>query len=51
MTIGQLILWIFIGTPEERQHWKTKAKTFCEKHLVADDPYDDDSDGDDGKEK
>lgn len=40
MTLAQLILYLMIGSPEERAVWKARAKAFCERHLIADDPYD-----------
>lgn len=40
MSIAQLILYLMIGTPEERARLRQGAKNFCEKHLIADDPYD-----------
>jgi hypothetical protein len=40
MTLAQVILYMMIGTPQERRDLKVRWKTFCEKHLIADDPYD-----------
>lgn len=40
MTAAQIAFYIFFGTPQERARWKTKAHSFCERHLIADDPYD-----------
>jgi hypothetical protein len=39
VTPAELILWLFIGTPQERSWLTERAKSFCERHLVADDPY------------
>lgn len=40
MTLGQLILYMMIGTPQEREVWRGRVRGFCERHIVADDPYD-----------
>lgn len=37
--ICELLLHIFLGTPQERQALKAKWHTFKEKHIISDDPY------------
>lgn len=37
--ICQLLLHIFLGTPQERANLRAKARAFTERHLIADDPY------------
>ncbi len=34
MTIAQLILYLFIGSPREREELRVKWKSFCEHHLI-----------------
>jgi hypothetical protein len=36
MTIAQVILYMFIGTPNERCELDLKWQTFKEKHIVRD---------------
>ncbi len=38
MTLAQLLLYVMIGTPQERQDLKIRWASFCERNLIADDP-------------
>lgn len=39
LKLCEILLQVFLGTPQERERLDTRWQSFKERHIIADDPY------------